>query len=819
MPTLQKLTYRFTLDAFKNGIQRILQGWVTGENLSRKLEISLVSGHDTYELPLEGLTASMYVTTPTTHTLSINACEIDYENNKIIYDVLDSDISEAGLVNLQLKVFDNEKILISPSFQLEVWESTISDSQAVQSPTYTALTAALAQAEAYAEKAISQVYVDEDYTFVIEFADGTEYTSSALKDCFEDCEAERLKAEGWAVGKQDGEDVTSGSPYYQNNAKYYSGQANGYKSMAENAKNYAYGYANDALGYKNDASGYATTAGAKATLAESYAVGGTGTRTGEDDDNAKHYKEVCEQIAASLEGGFLPMGTIAFESLPTENVEYGWMYNISNDFVTDSRFKDGSGKAYPAGTNVYFTGDNMWDCLSAPYQTAENTSYDNTESGLVSDDVQGALDEVAEEIHEGTQTLAGNPISFTTDSEEVADATIVTYSPTQSGSGDPSPSNERPFVGQDSLQIRSSDLNLVLYKLESVSIGNSSQHGAIVSNESNNVYVVKVTEGEKYTIVNGDSSNIVAYYYDEPRLGSYSYNEDRSSGESVLTAPITGYLAVRLGKSNDATQFGVIAGEETQTVTNLADINIALDSTIYGGTWDVEKGLLTVTHARVDMGSLTWSYTNSPTYGKYFSVSIPEKKKGVSNVQSEIYKNTTESVENMPDLSMRGANGNTNVFIVNLAYTNASDFTSAVTGHYIVYELETPIVLHLTPHVVELLNGENIVTSNGTSIALTYRKGDIAKLSDLVELADGINELAELSDGHKGLLTALFTAIAPTEETDTATIAHSTTSNKYFFNKDHEFCKATASISVGATLTKNTNYSVTSIGAELLSLS
>lgn len=394
MATLQKLTYRFTLDAFRNGIQRILQGWVTGEHLSRKLEISLVSGHDTYELPLEGVTASMYVTTPTTHTLSINACEIDYENNKIIYDVLDFDISEAGLVNLQLKVFDNERIIISPSFQLEVWESTISDSQAEELETYTALTAALAQAEAYAEKAIVQAYIDEDYTFVIEFADGTEYTSSALKDCFEDCEAERLKAEGWAVGKQDGVDVTSGSPYYQNNAKYYSGQANGYKGMAENAKNYAYGYANDALGYKNDASGYATTAGAKATLAESYAVGGTGTRAGEDNDNSKHYKEVCEQIAASLEGGFLPMGTIAFESLPTENVESGWMYNISNDFVTDSRFKDGSGKAYPAGTNVYFTGDNMWDCLSAPYQTAGNTSYDNTDSGLTSENVQDAIDEV-----------------------------------------------------------------------------------------------------------------------------------------------------------------------------------------------------------------------------------------------------------------------------------------------------------------------------------------------------------------------------------------------------------------------------------------
>ena len=34
-------------------------------------------------------------------------------------------------------------------------------------------------------------------------------------------EAEALKSEGFAVGEQNGEPVTSGSPYYENNAEYY----------------------------------------------------------------------------------------------------------------------------------------------------------------------------------------------------------------------------------------------------------------------------------------------------------------------------------------------------------------------------------------------------------------------------------------------------------------------------------------------------------------------------------------------------------------------------------------------------------------------
>ena len=47
---------------------------------------------------------------------------------------------------------------------------------------------------------------------------------------------------------------------------------------------------------KTDAATSATTAADKATLAISYAVGGTGTREGEDTDNAKYYKEQASEI-------------------------------------------------------------------------------------------------------------------------------------------------------------------------------------------------------------------------------------------------------------------------------------------------------------------------------------------------------------------------------------------------------------------------------------------------------------------------------------------------------------------------------------------
>ena len=96
----------------------------------------------------------------------------------------------------------------------------------------------------------------------------------------------------------------------------------------------------------------------------SYTVGGTDTRDGEDIDNAKWYYEQSKMIASGLNGALLPMGTITFEQLSTMTKEAGYMYNISNEFVSTSEFKDGGNYTYPSGTNVYFTADGFWDCLA-----------------------------------------------------------------------------------------------------------------------------------------------------------------------------------------------------------------------------------------------------------------------------------------------------------------------------------------------------------------------------------------------------------------------------------------------------------------------
>jgi hypothetical protein len=111
--------------------------------------------------------------------------------------------------------------------------------------------------------------------------------------------------------------------------------------------------------------GKAESAADSATKAQSYAVGGTGSREGEDSDNAKYYYQQAKDVSEGLKGGLQPHGTVAFADLPSlADVSTGWMFNISDEFTTTDDFKEGAGNVIPAGANIYKTSDEKWDVLA-----------------------------------------------------------------------------------------------------------------------------------------------------------------------------------------------------------------------------------------------------------------------------------------------------------------------------------------------------------------------------------------------------------------------------------------------------------------------
>lgn len=167
--------------------------------------------------------------------------------------------------------------------------------------------------------------------------------------------------------------------------------------------------------------GKAESAEESATKAQSYAVGGTGSREGEDSDNAKYYYQQAKDISEGLKGGLQPHGTVAFADLPAlADVSTGWMFNISDEFTTTDDFKEGAGNTVPAGANIYKTSDGKWDVLAGTPVTgikgAKETSYRRGNVNLTPVDI-GA-------VATGGDT-ANNVVSFT--SSDVADGSASAW--------------------------------------------------------------------------------------------------------------------------------------------------------------------------------------------------------------------------------------------------------------------------------------------------------------------------------------------------------------------------------------------------------
>lgn len=145
-----------------------------------------------------------------------------------------------------------------------------------------------------------------------------------------------------------------------------------------------------------------------AILSKSYAVGGTGTRAGEDVDNAKYYYEQAKKISQGM-SGLIPMGTITFADLSnTDNQVAKYMFNISDAFTTDDTFKEGAGYHYGEGTNVFRTEDGYWDAMAGStvsgVKGANESTYRQGNVSLSAEDV-GA-------VATGADT-ADNTVAFT----------------------------------------------------------------------------------------------------------------------------------------------------------------------------------------------------------------------------------------------------------------------------------------------------------------------------------------------------------------------------------------------------------------------
>ena len=319
----------------------------------------------------------------------LNFCRINYRG-EVLVELTEQMLSAEGIcyvdliivnkgdamVNIdtgEIIVVDDGSILSTMAFCVNVYEAAVDNSEFASSYEYDALNSLLQRAEAdYAEVVtVAKSYARGDTG--VRYGEDTDNAKYYYEQSLINA-SDANKSAG--IVQESAEIASSSATIAQNSAE----SANSSSESASNSANAAANSASAAKISEDNAKASKDSILESSNLSKSYAVGSTGTRDGEDTDNAKYYYSIVKNIVDGIGGAFVPMGTITFAELKTIEKSAGFIYNISDNFVTDETFAEGAGKSYTAGTNVYFTGGGYWDCFggSAP----ETASADEVKTYL-----------------------------------------------------------------------------------------------------------------------------------------------------------------------------------------------------------------------------------------------------------------------------------------------------------------------------------------------------------------------------------------------------------------------------------------------------
>lgn len=158
----------------------------------------------------------------------------------------------------------------------------------------------------------------------------------------------------------------------------------------------------------------------------------------------------------------------------------------------------------------------------------------------------------------------------------------------------------------------------------------------------------------------------------------------------------------------------------------------AFGQTVFGGNLDVESGVLTVDAISVIPTACDVYASNDSIYYMVMrGISVSSKTNGYifsSHFVSEhvfavgnTYFATPTTLVAVPEDQTLDTKAKADAWLA----ANTPQF---------VYEIATPYTIQLTGAQVELLKGVNNITTDGASVTLAYRSGEVATLADVVKL-------------------------------------------------------------------------------------
>ena len=155
------------------------------------------------------------------------------------------------------------------------------------------------------------------------------------------------------------------------------------------------------------------------------------------------------------------------------------------------------------------------------------------------------------------------------------------------------------------------------------------------------------------------------------------------------------------------------------TVNDGSPIEVALGTTVYGGTVEVVSGALSVTLKMVDMSTLEWVKS-----GDVFYADIEDFATPTNNLVCSCYKIVTYTLpsSSMTDFSIKSFNTGAykRLYLKDSRYSTKEALVEGLSGQSLVYPLVTPTTSELTPTTITLLNGDNVVSVDADSVEVSY---------------------------------------------------------------------------------------------------
>ncbi len=337
-------------------------------------------------------------------------------------------------------------------------------------------------------------------------------------------------------------------------------------------------------------------------------------------------------------------------------------------------------------------------------------------------------------------TEPGAIASFFVSSPVVLAKLKAQITPTQTGSGDPSPENVRPIVGVNPLVL---NITGIIQWDEEWEVGAISEAtGANVTDDTRlrSKNLIPVLPNAQY-YVSGVRAKI--YFYDAS--GAFLSVSPSYYGPGFTFTPDSNSRFIRWQSNN---QYGTTYNHDisinypaTETeyhpyTGRTQSISFSpTPGTVYGGELEVDEngdGVLIVTYIGVNLGEYQWTKYNSASVGEYFytyTANFPADMKREGNYSTlysmlcSTYKTSTRTAQSFIDgcIVPDGSDIDvTQIQIKDSRYSTPEDFKASLSDCFLVYQLKTPETYQISTTPITTISGENNIFTSAGDIEVTY---------------------------------------------------------------------------------------------------